>query len=423
LVLLYRGDASASRELLATIAGAVATVAGVTFSITMVVLSLAASQLGPQLLRNFMRDRVVHVVLGAFLATFAYCLVVLRSIHTGEDGKNAFVPNLSVTMATALTLVSLGLFILFIHHLSRTIQAPRLIANVGGDLLEAIAALLPEREVKLPPSPHEQAKIQDALPADFAENARPISIPRGLYVQAVDYGELLKVAEKHDLLVVLDTRPGDFVVRGHPLAQAWPRRHVDDQVVKALQGAFVLGHERTMIQDVRFGIAQLVEVAAIALSPGVNEPFTAIACIHQLSEALTLAAARGKSSPYRWGRDGQLRMICQQTTFRALIDEAFEPIRSMAAGNAMVLGQLMAGLAALAATVWRQEDREAVMKHAQNVRSAAKRSLPPEDDREPIEQLYWLVIERLKYGGFVKPYRDVQSPPERPAPPPPPPHH
>ena len=138
----YTGGAEGASLVLSTIAGSMITITGVVFSMTLVALSLASSQLGPRLLRNFMRDRMNQVVLGTFVATFVYCLVVLRTIRRADEVL--FVPHISVTFGVLLALVGLGVLIYFIHHVSVSIQADEVVARVGKELMAEIDRLFPE---------------------------------------------------------------------------------------------------------------------------------------------------------------------------------------------------------------------------------------------------------------------------------------
>jgi uncharacterized membrane protein len=141
---VWAGGPEGARGLLSTVAGSMITVAGVVFSITIVALSLASSQYGPRLLRNFVRDKGNQIVLGSFIATFVYCLLVLRTVR-GDDGAH-FVPAIAITLGMVLTLASLGVLIYFIHHVSISIQAATIIGLVSHELNEVIERLFPEKK-------------------------------------------------------------------------------------------------------------------------------------------------------------------------------------------------------------------------------------------------------------------------------------
>ena len=194
---IYTGDANGARSLLSAIGGSMITVAGTTFSITIVALQLAASNFGPRLLRNFMQDTGNQIVLGTFIGTFIYCLLVLRTVHGDGDGYNEFVPQLSVTGGIVLAIASIGLLIYFIHHASTIIQASHIISEVSADLDRAIDRLFPKK-IGLGLSESKQP-LRD-IPANFDEDACPIRSAGSGYVQAIDDEKLMKIACKHQLL-------------------------------------------------------------------------------------------------------------------------------------------------------------------------------------------------------------------------------
>ncbi|HUF91552.1 MAG TPA: DUF2254 domain-containing protein, partial [Candidatus Limnocylindria bacterium] len=284
---LYTGGAEGARTLLSTVAGSMITVVGIAFSMTIVSLQLASSQFGPRLLRNFMRDTGNQVVLGTFVATFMYCLLVLRTVR-GKDGiVDAFVPNVAVTVGVLLAACSVAVLIYFIHHIAAMIQADNVVAAVSAELDATIERLFPEPVGRPAPT----APSAD-LPDDFDEQAAPVPAPRTGYLQTVNLDDLMALAREHDLVLRLAHHPGMFMLAGTPVAFAWPRARLDEQVARAAAKAFTIGAQRTPSQDVEFGIWQLVEIAVRALSPGINDPHTAIACVDRLGAALAKIGRR-----------------------------------------------------------------------------------------------------------------------------------
>jgi uncharacterized membrane protein len=214
---VWGGGPEGAREVLSTIAGSMITVAGVVFSITIVAFQLASSQFGPRLLRNFMRDTGNQVVLGTFIATFLYSLLVLRTVRGGDSDE--FVPYLSVALAIVLAVVSLGVLIYFIHHVSVSIQAAHVIAVVSAELAHAIERLFPE---KLGHGvPEGRMRKEADLPGDFAYTAHPITAADSGYLQRIDTEKLMAVAKAHDLLLDLPYRPGHFVEQDSTVVLAW----------------------------------------------------------------------------------------------------------------------------------------------------------------------------------------------------------
>ncbi|NEQ19660.1 MAG: DUF2254 domain-containing protein [Microcoleus sp. SIO2G3] len=253
----YTGGADGARSLLGAVAGSMVSVCATAFSITIVALQLAASSFGPRLLRNFMQDTGNQIVLGTFIGTFIYCLLVLRTIHGEGDGYSLFVPQLSVTGGTLLAIISIGVLIYFIHHASTIIQASYVIQNVSTDLDSVIERLFPQKIGRGKP----EQDVTSSIPVSFEEEACPIRASSTGYLQAIDDEELINIACKYNLLVRLATRPGKFVVKGSDLVMVFPEERVNAKLVKQINDAFILGIERNEQQDIEFPIDQLVEIA------------------------------------------------------------------------------------------------------------------------------------------------------------------
>jgi uncharacterized membrane protein len=369
-----------ARLLLSTIAGSMITVASLVFSMTLVALTLASSQLGPRLITLFMRDRVNQVVLGTFIATFLYALLVLQTVTEGPG--RPFVPHLSITVALALAVVSLGWLVYFIHHVADSIQADTVIAEVYGELDHALDHMYP-RLAKDEAAPWST----EPVPADLlAQPAAPVPAPKGGYVQAIGTHALLRLARAHDLVIRIDRRPGQFVIFERPLMHAWPRSRVSDEVIEQAAAEVVIGPKRTPTQDVEFSIGALVEIAVRALSPGINDPRTAMTCIDRLGAALAHLIRSGDRSPLIHDRDGRLRLITGPTTFEDALDVALNQIRQAANGHVSVLIRVIEALCELAAIASTERQRRALTRHADMLRRACRSAILEKDDRADAER-------------------------------------
>ncbi len=378
-----------SRALLATVAGSMMTITSVTFSITIVALQLASSQFGPRLLRNFMRDRGNQVSLGTFIATFAYCLLILRTVNGTEEQR--FVPHISVTVGLLMALISLGVLIYFIHHASASIQAEYVIANVGRDLDEAIARLYPE---SIGVGPDEHISEQHS-PPDFEREARDVNTDASNYLQYVDLDQLMDVACAHDLVLCIPHRPGKFLVSGAHLARVWPGDRLDDEIAGEIRGAFYLGSIRTLTQDIEFAIDQLVEIAVRALSPGVNDPFTAINCVDRLGAALVTLARREIPSTHRIDDEGRLRLVALMSTIGGIVNAAFDQVRQAARDNVAVTIRLLETIAAVATQASGAAWQLALRRQAEMVYRGSQHALPEEGDRREAEDRFHDVLLAL----------------------------
>src|ERR1700678_3634789 len=209
------GTADAAREILTAIAAAVITVVGVVFSIILVTLTLASTQFGPRMRRNFIRDRGTQLTLGTFVATFVYSVLVLVSVGSGSHGD--FVPHIGVTVTLGLMVADLGVLIYFIHHTAISIQLPQVIASIAADLTEAI-----ERQGSPPPPRQENGPSAVELLARAESGGGVLIAPASGYLQFIKHQSLVRLAAEADAVITLEYRPGHFVVRGHRYATVWP---------------------------------------------------------------------------------------------------------------------------------------------------------------------------------------------------------
>ncbi len=390
---VYTGGAEGASSVLGTIAGSMITIAGVVFSMTLVALSLASSQLGPRLLRNFMSDITNQVVLGTFVATFVYCLLVLRTIR--YPGEAAFVPHLSVTLGLILAITNVGVLIYFIHHISRSIQADVMVARLGRELITAVDHLYPERlgrgAPKIPIDPSEAG-----LPEAFDQEARPIHAAENGYIQSIEPDALMRLAAEEDVLFRVQQRPGSYVVAGRPLVLAHPGGRVTDQLTARVNAAFLLGTQRTPEQDIEFAVNQLVEIAVRALSPSLNDPFTAIRCVDRLGSALCRLAERDTPSPYRFDDQNRLRVIAPVVTFSTIVDAAFNKIRLNAGSSTAVAVRLLDTITVIADSVRRPEDYATLRRHAKMIVRGAREEFPEGEDRHVVEKRYQVAKKALR---------------------------
>lgn len=388
----YSGGPEGARAVLSTIAGSMITVAGTVFSITIVALTLASGQFGPRLLRNFIRDRGNQFVLGVFTATFIYCLLILRTVR-GSD-EHPFVPGISVTVALVLALLGLGVLIYFIHHVAVSIQASHVIAVVNQELLETIDRLWPaELGEGLKASTTQTRQIAAAE----QEPSMPVAAAASGYIDAVNDEALLRLATERNVVLALARRPGNFIVKGSPLAQVSPAQDVDEELAKKINAVFTLSAYRTPFQDVEFAVDQLVEIAVRALSPGINDPFTAMTCLDRLGEALCRLARRAVPSPYRYDNEQRLRVIVHTVEFGSVVDAAFNQIRQYGRSSAAVMIRMLETLAVIANHSDREEVRSSLARHAELVQRAACMGIPEEADRKDVENRFLSLQAALQH--------------------------
>ncbi|MGO9657652.1 MAG: DUF2254 domain-containing protein [Acidimicrobiales bacterium] len=401
------GSADAARQVLIAIAAAVITVVGVVFSITILALTLASQQFGPRMMRNFVRDLGNQLTLGTFVATFVYSVLALVAI-TSFPHRPDFVPHLSVSMSEALLLVDLAVLIYFIHHIAKSIQLPEVIAGIARDLMGAIdaefpdpvapelpatatatgtAELSPTGAVAPGPLPSGSNKPVSELTRLLDDRGAPVTAGTSGYLQFVGYAQLVGIASRLDAVIRLDHRPGHFVVAGGPLATVWPRGAAE-QVRLALSQAHVTGPHRTLTQDPVFAIDQLVEIAIRALSPAVNDTFTALTCIDWLSAGLSRLSGRALLEAVYRDDFGRVRLISSYPSYAHMVDRAVDKVRQAARGMPAVIIRLLDALTVVAAQTTSADQRRTLLRQGDMVLQSAQESVADANDLADVQARY-----------------------------------
>ena len=393
LALLRPGSAEGARALLSAVIGAMITAISVTFSVTIVALTVASQHFGPRVLNNFVRQTAAQVVLGTFMATFAYSVLVLGAIEGTGPGSD--VPELAVAGAVVLVVMSIGALIYYVHYVSTSLQIGEIAADMGTDLRGAIERLYPADER---PTGAELAPIPEAPP-----DAGEIPAEEPGYVQRIDYAAIAEAAGTRDAVVWIRREPGAFVVGGAPLALVHPPEACDAGLIEAVRHASIIGRDRTLWQDPEFAVKQLVEVALRALSPGVNEPFTAVTCIDRLTEGLACAATAPPPRTSWLDTAGHPRVFAQPQPFATLLHAAFDPIRIFAGTNPAIYARLLDAIVELVLVSIREDDKAQLRHQADVIRRTADASLADPDDRAYVESRY--AHSMRQFGGQAAPTR------------------
>lgn len=340
---LFVNRPAGARALLSTVAGSMITVAGVTFSMTLLAVSHASAQFGPRLLSGFMRDRGNQVTLGTFIATFLYCMMVLRTVHAGSEDPAAaaesFVPHFAIIVAVALAILSVVVLIYFIHHIPQSISVANVVHRVGIDLVEGIGKLYPERIGEGTESADLQQRATRSL--EDAEGAIVKMPDRCGYLRIVDTSSLLETTVDNDIIVEVLQRPGEFAIRGQPVLKVWPADKLDDELERELIRLFSWGAERNFEQDVLYPAEQLLEILGKAMSPGVNSQYTAILCLNQFERGVAEFLQREIPPSRRFDENGELRVIATPVDHSEFLEEIFSPLRQFLRGDWITTRQVL----------------------------------------------------------------------------------
>lgn len=383
--LLFGAGVSGSRGLLTAVAGSMITVAGVVFSITIVALALSATQYSSRVLRSFMRDRYNQTVLGVFVGIFAYCLVVLRTIHENSDEQ--FVPALAVLAALVLALIGIGYLVFFIHHVAVSIQASHIAAEIAKETVAGVDHLYPESR---------DGVVQENPDLLLGTPPREVSCvvpaPTTGYIQNIDMNALIAAAREHGLQLRVERGVGEFIVEGSAFLTVHGLAEIEEQTASRLQATCIVGRQRTLEWDIGFGIRQIVDIALKALSPGINDTTTGVMCVEYLGAILFRLADRPIPVPHSTD-NGTVRVIARGPTFQSLLAESFDQIRQCAGNNTAVLKRQLEVLETIA---WRTTSAArlvAIRHHAELIEAGAKRNIVTPDDFAPIESAFARVME------------------------------
>lgn len=309
-----------ARSLLTVIASSMIAIASTVFAITIAAVAYASGNYGPRLLTNFMNDRGNQVSLGVFIATFVYALLVLRVVDAGERVTDpvGFVPQISLFVATVMVFYAVVQLVYFLHHIPASIRINTVLAGIGRSLLEDIGKRFPEGAGSREP--------QEGTPG------APVHPEESGYVEIIDFSTLQEIACDAGALIRLRVRTGDFAHPGLAVAEV-SKAPLDDQLGHKVRSAFAFGSTRTRAQDLEYLIDELVEIAVRALSPGINDPFTAVTCIHWLGAALASLAGRDLHHGPEQDEYDLDRVRPLADDFAHFLERSFGAVRKAAASN------------------------------------------------------------------------------------------
>ena len=382
--LIYVSEPEQARELVGIILPSMMTMASLVFSITMVVLTLAASQFGPRLIRNFMGRLQTQLVLGTFVMTIIYSLLLLASIGPGVEGESR--AYLSVTVAIGLTVLCVALLVLYIHGLGASIMSETLIEAVGSELDQGVRDLRPHGGAAPP---------ENVLPDDFAERAALCGVEASGYVQAIEFEGILEAARSADVMIGLYLRAGDFAIQNGRAFGIYPAERATPELARSVAALITLGAHRTPVQDLEFSIRHLVEIALRALSPSINDPYTAVSVIHRLSVSWPGLMNSAIPPGVFHDEEGDLRVVCPRPNYAALLNASFSQIRQNGADKPLILIHLLKTFKAVGYCARTDEQRTALREQIDAVLEDAQREIFNHADLEDVKQHAQRALDEL----------------------------
>jgi len=385
---VFQGTPDDARTLLIAISSTLATVIALVLGLTVVALQLASTQFSPRLLRNFLRDRVNQIVLSVFVATFTYATAGLFTVGVQAGQRVEDYPRLAVSFALVLLFLSLLALVFFVHHLAHSIQIDEVMRNVARSTLHVIDHDLPWQGVTAEPAPSPPAW------------AVPVPAYLSGYVQTLHPEVLLALAGDRDVVGAVTTMVGEYVVEGTPLLWLWrptPDGSAPDPAPfrAALRAAVRVGFERTTEQDVAFGVRQLADIAVKALSPAINDPYTAIQSLEHLGVVLAALARRPLGNHCMYDASGALRVVVPGRDLSYYLELATGQIRRYGWAEPRVDRALLRVLATTGRFCHEPDDRGLVAHHVALVVEDAERAIAQPADLAPVREHAELVLREL----------------------------
>jgi uncharacterized membrane protein len=390
----FRVSGETARTTISTLAGAMVTVTGIVFSTTTVAISITAAQHGPRLLRNFFAKSVTQATLGICLSVSVFCLLLLRTIDDREG--EIFIPQISVHAAYLFVLAALIAIIFFTHQVASLMQTQNVASDVADELDNAVCRLYPDPLDDDAEEGGDSPAWRECWEGFDEESSQGAPSARDGYVQAIDVDSLVKIATRRDVLLRIDARPGDYVRDGDRLVSATPADRLDEDDTKRIRSGFMIGNLRTPQQDVECAVLELVEIAVRALSPGVNDPFTAITCVDRLSGALRRLAGRKPAQSLWRDDDGTPRLVVKPRAFADVVAAAFNQIRQHSRTDVAVTVRLLQAIAAIAPAPRDAPSITALRRQAEMILAGARNAGHTDGDTKDIEDFYELAIAALE---------------------------
>lgn len=369
----FEGEPATAQTVLGTIAGSIITVTSIVYSMLAMALSLSSVQFSPRILTSFMEDRTCQNVLGVFIGTFTYCLLLLRTIHGEPD---LFVPQISVSTAILMALICMGCLIYFIDHMSKYIQVNYIYEHIARETELVIDSVFPEKARGEENQEYTQVPSEDIVSV--------LSNKSG-YIQLIDDERLTWAAKEYGIKIFCKIPVGDFTVQGTPILYVSPQKKVTEKIKNICISAFDTGTVRTFQQDISLGIRQMVDIALKAISPAVNDPTTAVTCIDHLGRVLIRIAQR-HITPWeiKDPLTGELLVSLRRISFKEILDLSFTQLRQYGKTDMAVSLRLMKIIKDIAMITSNKAYHKELYSHACLIEEGTKDNF---SDRERLELL------------------------------------
>lgn len=380
------------REYLIVVAGSTIGVAGTVFSITIAAVSFTASQYGPRILNNFMEDTGNQITIGIFISTFLYCISVLQTMH----GSLAdVVPQFPIFFLYPLVLVNIAALTYFIHHIPSSLRVSKIIHGIGSELVEKVGAAFYER---VSYRKFEDVDEEDIIDETDEESEFILNEDDG-YIQSADAGKIFDVCKRHGLVYKFKGRPGDFKSSGMALGVIKPKSKLTPMVEREIREAYSFTVHRNQVRDTLFYLDELIEIAARALSPGINDPYTAMNCMDWIGSFLLHALESEMPTPYYYDSDRNIRVITYKFTYEKLISRACEGLRPYVVGDRKTVIHLLEIIQMIGEQLEDEEQINVLRRQVKNLHAEAKSQSTFDVDLDFLEKQQQKTLRILSKNG------------------------
>ena len=383
-----------SKTVLSIIATSVITVASVTFSITVLVLSTVSNQLGPRLLPNFMRQKSTQLVMGFFIGTFIYALIVIQIISTFYSNNG--MPYLTVFTGLLLGIISFFLLIYFIHFVCHAIQVDNVLDYLVEDLTHSINRQFKDLSDDATQQPiHPIINKNQQLNTKYLENKKKdmISSTKSGYIQTIDYQALLDIATEKQLLIHLLTEPGQFIFKDLPIMTIYSEQGISELTHEKCHTAIQAGLRRSTVQDVEFAFEELSEVAVRALSPGINIPYTAKHALDRMVQGFAMLANKQLNPNVLSDENDQPRLVRKAVGYSDILRTSLNRFRQQAKFDLSVSIHILNMFADLLMIEMPNDLRQCLVEHAKLVYQDATQKEMNTADQKDLTYFYQKVID------------------------------
>lgn len=386
---LFQGSTDDAKAITVTLLSAMITMATLAISITIVVLSLAASQLGPRLIKSFMSDRKTKDFIGLFFATVIACFVLTIILHSRTS--EAITPQITISLVFVMCFINLFVLLGFVHHVAKSCIADNVILRVSHDLKDALNRLTKDVQS----TPNDKETTRKNWPSDFDHVSTHIFFERSGYVQHINYEKMADYCAEHNLYVRITFKPGRFLVSGEDGVHVYSKSKKSEKLKEKIRHYFIIGENRTPTQDLEYSVRHLVEIAIRALSPGINDSFTAMTVVDHLASAIAILFEKETAATHFYDDDGQLRIQATQSDDAAIVFTAFDQILHSSEGMPSMMRHLLKRFTVLVKLAPDQNAKKALLLQLRGIEHCLKNMTCYVSDEKELNKQTKSLIQKL----------------------------